>query len=412
MGKSIHQKIIFFIQLLSLLFIAVFVCFNRISDFKYFDESYYIKNLSLLKQHGLSDRFFRELAGPAGPTHTFIHYIFSPLTNGTIPGIRIVNLFLLAGIIIFTWQLLRTWNEKHPLSGSLIYLLIPVTFVCCSLALTELPAMFFLLLSMLLLIKGSAQRKIPAKTVFLVGAALSMSLAVLGRQPYLLVIPVLLSLNFLLYDHPFRSTYVVSFAILSLLFPVYVFSIWEGWIPEGLTDYVDDGYSIKHAMIALGLCAVLILLLAPRWYAALSQQWKLVTAFCIAVILLNFLFSAISILPFRGFFMRFDHSLQSTISLLAGGLLVSGGLVFLLSMLGQLWRNRNDFWFLFAGLCLIAILISCLKVTHMFSARYVYQAAPFIVFLVNRYREYNLYTVATTITCMLMGIAAMWFTFH
>jgi hypothetical protein len=338
--------------------------------------------------------------------------VFFPFTHGEVPWIRYVNLILITGIIFFTWQLLNRLNEESQITGSLNYLFIPVTFVCCSLALTELPAMFFLLLTILLLMKANRQIKPVFIIPWLVAAACCMSLAILGRQPYLLLLPILVMLSVYLPAQPFRWRFSVLFAALSLAIPLYVFNIWQGWIPKGMTDYVDDGYSVKNAIIAFGLCGAIFLLLAPQWYRILIPYWKPILVSGLLLVFFNYFFIGSAVLPFRGVLMKLDQSIQDIIGRIAGGLLICGGLIFLLSLLLQLRRHGKDFWFLFSGLCMMGILFSCLKVTHMFSARYVYQAAPFIVFLVNRYRLYNVYSLITSILCVVMGLTAMWFTFH
>ena len=149
------------LALTGLFVLFFFIVFSGIdSYFLSGDESGYFANLELINRFGINSEFLQHFSGMAGPLHPIMHWILQPLTGGIPPGVRIVNF----GILLIILWLVRDMQWYRILG-------IPMTFVCAGYAMTELPAMFFLLLCLLFL----KVEKVSYIQIFFAGLCLSLS---------------------------------------------------------------------------------------------------------------------------------------------------------------------------------------------------------------------------------------------
>ena len=107
------------------------------------DESAYLENVELLKEHGFSKQFLLEYRGSAGPLFASLHYLLLPFTGMEAPGLYRVNLVFLVLTIFFLTLILKYTISGDELKNSLLLLTIPMIYVCAGLVLTEMPAIFF-----------------------------------------------------------------------------------------------------------------------------------------------------------------------------------------------------------------------------------------------------------------------------
>ncbi len=184
---------------------------------------------------GTSLAFLRSLSVTAGALYAFVQAAFEPLTTLRPPGMRLVNVGLLAIVAVsMTWGL-------------------------AGLTLSEMPALVFAALSLCLLLKGL--RRIgdqPSLVGWFLASAVCLAVAAWGRQPYLLLVAVPAALA--LVDARLRLAAAVFVGIvLAMVVPLFV--IWGGLTPP--SHLVQESPTLKNSLISLGYAGFALLLLVP-----------------------------------------------------------------------------------------------------------------------------------------------------
>ncbi|MFZ4544306.1 MAG: hypothetical protein ACOYOA_09680 [Saprospiraceae bacterium] len=338
------------------------------------DESGYFANQQILFQYGFSTDFLRHFSGMAGPLHPILHWILSPLTGGIPPGVRFVNFVIL---LLILWQFRMDYWHK--------IVCIPMTFICAGYAMTELPAMFFLLLSIHLL------RMEKASTWSFLFSGLCLSLAVAGRWNYLLVIPAFYYLVGVKSKWNVNALFVFIFS--SLIFPLWIIYAWQGISPpevRGLSGYGFWDVDIRNFILSGSFAALIMFVLSPHWYV--RNSYTRVNLFIVGSLTFagNGLFHIFEFLPAKSVFdplfgyFTFLFDKESAALFLANGfgsLSITIAYLFYNNLYAKLKKGRDDAEYLFFGIATVLILLSTIKITHVFSSRYPYQALPFLLFL-------------------------------
>ena len=331
--------------------IGIFILFCLIAFSKtdsYFlsgDESGYFANLELIERYGISAEFLRHFSGMAGPLHPIIQWILLPLTGGVPPGIRLVN---------FAVLLLILWQFRHERWYRVMS--IPMTFICAGYAMTEIPAMLFLLIGLLLLRK----ERVGTFDFLLVG--LSLSLAIAGRWNYLVLLPAFLF--YMLKIRKYSTTDVATFVASSLIFPLWIGIAWRGISPpevSGLPGY--NFFDVKPDNFILSACfaGMMVFMLSPNWYAVAVVKWRQIFLVGCAVLVSNSCFNLLEFLPGKSLFNRipatvwpyFEQAMwQRAISLGFGSLAIFVSTVFLYVLYRRIRQNpKLSRYFMVYQLC-------------------------------------------------------------
>jgi hypothetical protein len=358
-------------------------------DPPFWDEAYYLENVSLLREMGISNEFLVNYKGPAGPTFALMHYMLSPLTDLGAPFIRLVNVFFLAITMYLTFLSLSKLQSKPSAIGSLSILAIPTVYTISGLALTEIFACFFLSLSLYFTIEAYLNNENNFPKAILAG--LSLSLAILARQPLLLVIlalPVLLitkkekryALDF---SKRRFSTYLLIFTISSLLLPIWAFSAW-GNIQPNSQAWTGIGFSTNNLILAFGYAFLNLLLINPNYFDLKKGFFNKIelTVLIVISITLNLLLFKVKDAPFGRIISSILPGVSTIYPIFCGCILTTMGIAFLYYFLKKQLSAKNSLEVFFA-IAFILVLASCLKVTHQFSTRYVVQAFPLLVLSTN-----------------------------
>jgi hypothetical protein len=262
------------------------------------DEHWYLYNVALLHQFGFTKEFLVKYWGPAGPLYAVVHALFEPVTQLKANRLRLMNTFFLGLIIFIISQIIKKKEGVKDLwIKSLSILSIPTIYVIGGMALTEIPAMLFLSIALFLFTRALSSSSQTIKITQSIIGGLCLSFAILGRQPYLLVIPC--SLLFLFPIQNFRQNYlpVCLFIISSSLLPLYVFNIW-GNIQSAKTIDTGKGISIFYGILGLGYGAIFTLLIAPAWfYIPPKKHLKYYLPGAAAIIISNVFLFHYSFLP-------------------------------------------------------------------------------------------------------------------
>lgn len=225
-SKLTRSEIVLLLFGLFTLIVILFV-FNRPP---FYDEDDYLKNVALLQKYGFSRAYLVNLIGSAGPLYSTVHYILEPLTDLQAPYIRLVNIGFLLGIIYFTGRTVQLLNFTCWTYG-LNSMAIPMTYVISGLALTEIPAMFFYSAGIYLIIKAISSSASNVNGIIkLITGGICISLAILGRQPYLLTLAAFPILFYNKKNYKKNSILLIITIIFSVALPCYVFSVWNGLV--------------------------------------------------------------------------------------------------------------------------------------------------------------------------------------
>ncbi len=366
-----------------LLYIALVSLSSRLPTH---DEPAYLATVSSLHAHGFSEEFLREPEVHAGPLYTVVQYLAEPLTHLRVPGIRLVNvaiLALLAGVLMVT---LRVMRAPCPALLGLSVICMPGMGSAACLALTELPAMLCASLSLLFLFQSltcishhpDEQYRLASKTGLAMLCASAggvlFGFAILGRQTCLVA---LLALPILRWSGTRHVTSVLlAYLFGALLIALPVFLVWKGLVPPK-TAHLDKGIAIQHGLLAMGYAAVAVWIVAPGYF---SLPWKWMSAVFLSGVVLNLLTGMVHVSPLRTIAERLPSPfLAAAYSRTSSSLLAGVAAVLGVATLMNLWNRRKNPLLLFCLLAAFAIIGSAVKVTHSFGSRYVVVSFPFLL---------------------------------
>jgi hypothetical protein len=407
-----YQKYIYFVGAI-LLFLLILTSKSD-SYFRHGDENGYLYNLVLIEKYGWSKDFFAHYRGMAGPLHSMVHWLLKPLTGGIPPFVRLPNFVFLLAILLIIRDLCK--------KSSLEIFAIPMTFVCVGFAMTELPAMFFLMLSIWLL-KRVGEERDWVTTVKMALAGICFSLAILGRMNFLAMLPVFslwifLKLgnwdekvknwqvknwkNFSKLFFNLESNYVKLFSnllifnVLSLSSIWFLYQVWGGITSPETQIYAKTvetkSWAIDHFILALCFAFMMSLMIAPTWFgnifSLIKRNLKVFFFLFLIIMVGNLFLNAINFLPAKSVFYRFtNENQQAILATIFGSFTILVALLFLFQLFLKIKENWKSADYIFYGFSALAILFTCIKMTHLFSARYPFLAIPFLILMIKKEEE-------------------------
>lgn len=366
-----------------------------------YDEPDYVNYVPLLRRYGLTEEFLDALTGGAGPLYAFVHHVLEPLTNLSPVRMRLVNVVLLAVVagILAAW--LKRQNRPDYLLASCSILVVPMTWVLAGMALTSMPALVFVSLSLYVLLRGveALERGTPVLGWFVAGG-IFLGVAVWGRQPALVLagVPVLLALL----DRRLRIP-ALAFVAIVVVFTVPLVIAWDGFTPPN--EEADEGLSVRHGLTSLGYAGLCFFLLAPR-LAWLSRK-SLVAAAAMAAVV-NASLGIVVICPFSSFVDDFlSDSGMAICGVLFGSLLVFCAVLFLGWILRITWQARRDLKQVTINMGLLCIALSPALIANYYSSRYTAIALPYLVLAAQPWRAWGWRTNGAAIVGATMGLLSL-----
>lgn len=341
-----------------------------------YDEAWFLATVELYKGNGLSLTFLREFPGAAGPTFAVVFAGVDALVGLAFPWLRLVNVVLLVATAALIAQCLRGMRDA-ALTGAMLVVL-PTTGVAAGLAITEMPAAFFAVLSIALLAHAMTAPR-AAAMVLSSASGVALAAAILGRQNYLVLLPCLLLAMRWRDGRPERDDLwrLAPAAMIATALIAPVFILWGGLVPPR-TAWSTAGLAPGNVLRGAGYAGAILLLLAPAIYAPLRQRrW-------LAVLALGAI--PIAVMLGGGFV-----PLRATVTALLGerGLAPAGwaaayalsfaALAFAACFTLHLWRHRHEWLTRMTGIAVLLGLLTSAKITHQFSSRYVFVVVPLLV---------------------------------
>src|SRR5262249_873209 len=173
----------------------------------------------------------------------------------------------------------------------------------------------------------------------------------------------------------------ISSAMAAAVVIVPVFWVWGGITPPA-TAYVDQGIAPERLVFAAAYIGIAFLILAPRWFRG---SIRTAAALGLVCAIGNLLLGVGQIAPLMSLLNRFVPGLAFIYGRLVYGVFAAVGLWFLVSTVRNTWDRRREAFFVFLAVALLASFAATMKVTHLFSSRYVVTSLPVVVVLAQGY---------------------------
>jgi 4-amino-4-deoxy-L-arabinose transferase-like glycosyltransferase len=386
-----------------------------------YDEPLFIPNVYLFEQYGLSREFLVNINQQApGPLYQFIHYPLRGITHLQTPGIRLVNTFLLGlMILVLTIIITRIYaaNRRQAFMLALGIMTVPMVWTVSGMALTEIPPMFFATLSVVLLWFALRQQETALPLSLFTGllAGFALGLAILGRSPFLVLVPAAGALLINNFHNARRWPLLVIYCGVALAMCLPVFYIWKGLTPPQQAFTGAGGLSGEHGMLGFAYGALITFLLAPRWfYFSKSVMLYMAGAYVVLLILnvtaVHWEYAPLNIAMGKvmpaAVMQVYPYIMAPALAVVAGYFVICSAL--------RGWERRTEPFFLFLLAAVMLLLATNFKVTHLFSSRYVAQAAPLFVLLLLGYDKITYGKIARTVIGMVIGLLSLetYFLFH
>ncbi|SHN44320.1 glycosyltransferase family 39 protein [Chitinophaga sp. CF418] len=357
-----------------------------------FDEPYFISNVYRLQQYGLSRTFLLNIDNQApGPLYQLVHYALAPVTHLQTPGIRLVNTFMLLFIILLLTAIIRKMQRRVKRSvwlPALHIMAVPMVWQVSGMALTEIPSMLFATLSIWLLqLALEYTRKPWALGIFLsLLAGGCLGLAILGRSTFLVLVPAALLLLLQSAGEWKRWVLVSIYMGVALLCCVPVFVIWGGLMPPKQAIISTGSMEPWHGILAFAYGALIVLIVAPGWFIYRRLTLPVLAALYIILLPVNYYWLHLQYAPLNEAMKKiFPAAVMQIYPYLISPMLMTIALYFLYSTFLQWMERRTEPFFLFILLATLLMLATSFRITHLFSSRYVAQAAPLFIILLAPY---------------------------
>ncbi len=344
-----------------------------------------------------------------GPLYSAIHLTLSPITHLQPPAIRWVNFCCFLCVVV----LLATHNSTEPLGTRLLFgctlLAVPFLWPAVGMALTELPALVFFTGFVLLFLRLiNSELELSRKAFGLaLAAGFCLGTAILGRQTYLVVLPVLVMMIFWVRG---KSPAVLVCIIAALAVCGWLFALWHGLVSPHIYRLTHSSHlsvRLTNVLLSLSYAAAATLFLNPRWLAGQRPTvWIICTlsGFALACIARNYEDPPAKSLLVHAFGMQ----LGLWIGFVLGCALAAIGAVWAWTTFKTFWRERRDPVQVFLLMSLGALLLAPMKITYQFSSRYIVGALGVLYLIVDAPCQSRRYWAARIVVGTLLGMAILW----
>ncbi|PWV55807.1 glycosyltransferase family 39 protein [Chitinophaga sp. S165] len=381
-----------------------------------FDEPLFISNVLLLDQYGLSREFLLNIDNQApGPLYQFVHYVLRPITHLQPPGIRLVNAFMLLMIIVLLAAIVRKTQAQRRIKRNvwlpaLHIMAVPMIWQVSGMALTEVPSMLFATLSiwLLQLAPDYTRRQWWFGICLSLLAGICLGLAILGRSPFLMIVPA--SLLLLLQTARERKRWVIIsiYIGVALLCCIPVFVIWGGLTPPKQAVISEGGIVPWHGILAFAYGALIILIVAPAWFSYNRLILLVLVLLYIILLPVNYYWLHYTYAPLSEALGKIvPAAIMQIYPYLISPLLLTLALYFLYCAFLQWMERRTEPFSLFILLSLLLMLATSFKVTHLFSSRYVAQTAPLFIIMLAPYIRVSRAQLIRFAAGMIIGLLSL-----
>ena len=274
-----------------------------------------------------------------GPLYAAIQIAASPLTGFKAPAIRWVN-FICLVLVIVTLAKTNQRESPHPnWSPAISIVAVPFLWPAAGMALTELPALeiFTFFVFALLQVLRIPDDKISVWSLGWAGCGLALGLSILGRQTYLVVLPVVAAL-FL--AAPRKWMFWLFCLVVAVSSCGWLFILWGGLVPPSLHQ-ATAGLRLEYGVLSLSYVAAATLFLSPQWLKIKSVKVAMgAILFGIGLVLFTREHASP---PAKSLLLKiFGDWWGLVVGFCIGALLAAVAVVWLWNTLLIAWRERHD----------------------------------------------------------------------
>jgi hypothetical protein len=346
------------------------------------DEQWHLNTAVTLRAEGMTRKYLLEHPGGPGPLYAVIHTAFAPLTGLERPGIRLVNMALFVLTVAAAAVLYRRQGLGHPLASAWHMMAAPMMYGAVGGALTDVPSLLFFVAHLPLLLAAVSAADAPdgaarARSVGLaVLAGLLYGVAVVGRQQFL---AALVAVPILGLGSRRAWPALAAFVASGLAIPVPLFVLWGGLVPPA-AQFVSHGISVTYGMLSFSYAGAVYSIYDPRFFLRLRGL-----AIIAASILVHLALDIREVVPSSTGALRvlpewlIPYFIPATC-----GFLIGLGICFLIELAETALAYRHDREMLFLLAVAFFLLLTPLKINHLFSSRYVIPALPMILLIAER----------------------------
>lgn len=372
-----------------------------------YDENNFVSNIPLLERCGLSVEFIRGIRNQSpGPLYQFIYTPLKAIGITTIVQYRLVNMLMLLGSTFLLYKMMKEENVENPIIKSMLIFAIPGTWTTGGLALTEIPSILFLLLSVYALFMSAKEHR--NSFLLMSVSGLLMSLTIIGRTPFLMVLPAAACLFFLQKDRNIPA--ILSYFLLAMAAPLAVFYIWKGLVPPHVQT-IQSGIKPLFLTYAFSYLCVFVLIINPTWYKLPVVYYKALGALFILLLVLNVTVLHINFVPLKslstklpagpGYFV--DHILSYAVPCLMWCMCA----LHIVATVLHISEDRNNAWKIFLLFAATFIAITTIKSAAQFSTRYPYQSFPFLLLYCAKDIKLNKWLLIRAVVGIVLGIVSL-----
>jgi hypothetical protein len=362
--------------LLGALLLVSMICFspNRLI----YDESHPLVTLSAAEKHGWKQAF-KETISASGPLEPFVQGTLKPITGLKPVPMRIINLAFCGGLLWLLFRIARTMRLPHAEIYAFAPLCLPPFWPPAGMALTEMPFLFFLFSSCLVVVAylGSNEACSAGKAArYGCLAGLLLGVACLGRQIGLVAVGGLLVASVARkQDRLFALAAIVALLVAA----GWLFLMWGGLVPPSVASIHTGSLRFNLAALGLGYLGVISLIAAPRFLME-SSRWAL-TMTGVVFVLCSFKPLA-EFFPAKGIAERFfPSSLWPLYQSLSGAFMTGFAFLVLWRLVQLLWEERTNRVTLFLAVTTVLFALSPIRI-RTFSSRYVVPAGLLLLLLI------------------------------
>jgi hypothetical protein len=341
-----------------------------------------------------------------GPLYAAIQLSLSPLTGLQAPAIRWVNLVCFVALLLIIAR-----EDQAPLFKAAVstttLLAVPFLWPAVGMALTEIPALllFTLFIFFFLRLINSGVALSVETLAWSISAGLCLGIAILGRQTYLVAMPVLVAMVFWL---PGKWPLVLICLVTALAVCGWLFLLWGGLAPPAwYYGHSPSPFSLTNGMLSLSYAAAATLFLNPQWMRPRKRTaW---IGCCIVGIAVACFGRDYANPPARSLLIRaFGDRTGLLIGFVIGCALAVFGVIWAWNTFAMTWHARQNPRRVFLLLTLVALVLTPMKITHQFSSRYVVGLLGVLFLVVGAPRELRGAWAARMLAGSLVGAAILW----
>ena len=343
----------------------------------------------------------------AGPLYAAIHLIARPVTQLESRAVRWVNYFCLL-LVMVTVAFSASGGYSYPgwLAGFSL-MSVPFIWPTSGMALTELPALVafsLFILAMKQVIQGRDGILSFHSLSWAIASGLFLGLSVLGRQTYLVAVPVVGFMCFLI---PRKWPSILLCLSVAGTSCVWLFMLWRGLVPPALSS-VNGGLRLEYGILSLSYVAAATLFLQPNWMAVPTKA--ILPGVLALGITLTLVCADYANPPAKSLLLgAFGQVAGLALGFILNSLFTTAGIIWAWTAVQRAWQSRQDPWRTFLFLTLFTLVVTPMKVSHLFSSRYLVGLLGVLILIVELPASSppRWYTLRIFIGSML-GAASLW----